>query len=179
MATAGAGGTSAGVPDDYGSAGSVVVTQAGAGGAVGGGGSPDPGLVAGAGVGGAVDPNDGGAGGEAPAVRVPTFVAAADGMPVQPIVRGVDYAWELAVGDLNGDGHLDLVSGRDFDGAAVALGKGDGTFQSAGLYAGTTQSEDTSVFGLGLVDLDRDGDLDLAIATSFPGVIRSPIAWDC
>ncbi|MCI0349822.1 MAG: FG-GAP-like repeat-containing protein [Acidobacteriales bacterium] len=68
----------------------------------------------------------------------------------------------LALGDLNGDGTLDLVTAGDAaaDSATVRLGIGDGTFGSATSYTmsafGTT--------GIALGDLNGDGILDMVSA---------------
>ncbi len=64
----------------------------------------------------------------------------------------------LAVGDLNGDKKLDLVSTMFGAGGkiAVLLGKGDGTFQ----MASTIDSGSSTV--LALADFDGDGNVDVA-----------------
>lgn len=65
----------------------------------------------------------------------------------------------LAVGDINNDGHLDLVGAIPTGGGAgvdTLLGNGDGTFQSAknsGFSERLNQIE--------LIDLDGDGNLDM------------------
>jgi len=70
----------------------------------------------------------------------------------------------VAVGDLNGDGVLDLaVSNRDSANVTVFLGNGNGTFQPG---------VDFFVFGSGpaavvLGDFNGDGRLDIATANSF------------
>ncbi|MES1184061.1 MAG: VCBS repeat-containing protein, partial [Myxococcales bacterium] len=159
---------------DRGSAGSPPVAQGGTGGSTTEGGATDQGL-AGGNAGELVDGGAGGASGAGPAPVVPTFeVPTVAASPVDPIINITGYAWAIAVGDTNADGHLDLVSGRDFDGAAVALGKGDGTFHFVGDQPGTKQPGQKTVFGLSLADFDRDGDLDLAIASSFPGQSIAP-----
>jgi hypothetical protein len=65
----------------------------------------------------------------------------------------------VAIGDLDGDGDLDLVTDGVDDllgnGVHVMLGNGDGTFQSATHY-------DTEGGSVALGDLDGDGNLDLA-----------------
>jgi hypothetical protein len=73
----------------------------------------------------------------------------------------------VSIGDLNGDGHLDivLVKGRHWPLTdPVLLGNGDGTFQDPYLVSETA---DRSYSGL-MVDLDRDGDLDLVISNDDP-----------
>ena len=66
--------------------------------------------------------------------------------------------WALAVGDINGDGFVDFVTGDH--GAANHYYLGDG---SGGFSAGTEiqGAEILNTFAVALADLDGDGDLDL------------------
>jgi hypothetical protein len=65
------------------------------------------------------------------------------------------YAWAIALGDLDGDGRLDLVTGGSA--VDVQLGGGDGTFRAL-----PTISLPGSVASVALADLNGDGRLDLA-----------------
>src|SRR5262249_49824374 len=77
----------------------------------------------------------------------------------------MDYATGLnprsvAVGDLDGDGKLDLAVASQFSNAAsILLGNGDGTFQRSVDYGAGN-----SPVWLGLADFNGDGSLDLALA---------------
>jgi len=67
----------------------------------------------------------------------------------------------IALGDLNGDGALDVITGNDASNSlSVLVGGGDGTFADAQTYpAGNTHT-------VAVVDLDGDGKLDLALVDS-------------
>jgi hypothetical protein len=62
----------------------------------------------------------------------------------------------VTLGDLNGDGKLDMVVANDDWRAYARLGKGDGTFAAAQVF-----ETDVGPPGLALVDLSGDGKLDV------------------
>ena len=65
----------------------------------------------------------------------------------------------LAVGDFDRDGTLDIAA-ASYDGLAMLLGRGDGTFRVGPAYsAGTNPS------GLAVGDFDGDGALDAAVTS--------------
>jgi hypothetical protein len=71
-------------------------------------------------------------------------------------------ASDVTVGDLNGDGKIDLVLAGEFGGfVRVALGNGDGTFQPATIYP-----TPDSALTVKLADLNGDGSLDIAVGGS-------------
>lgn len=68
-------------------------------------------------------------------------------------------AWDVAVGDLNGDGIVDAVFGTAENAAAqLWLGNGDGTFTEVADAFPDTGSEFSAIE---LADVDGDGDLDV------------------
>src|SRR5207249_3373271 len=78
--------------------------------------------------------------------------------PAQSYAAGVG-ASSLAVGDFNGDGHLDLAEVAGGIAMRVLLGKGDGTF-------GAAQNYDIghATGSLAVGDFNGDRHLDLAVA---------------
>jgi len=78
------------------------------------------------------------------------------------------YADSVAIGDVNGDGHADLIVANRCDNSSdcsygtvgVLLGNGDGTFQSALQYG----SGGLFAQSVGLADLNADGRLDIVVS---------------
>ena len=73
----------------------------------------------------------------------------------------------MALGDVNGDGHLDLVLANN--GGTGSLWLGDGTGALTAAPAGSfTAPSNQSVTTLALADLNGDGHLDLVLGSSVP-----------
>jgi hypothetical protein len=103
-----------------------------------------------------------------------TFTAAA-----APTTTATFYS-VVALGDLNGDGKLDLIVGGDLAGAPgmgtanvyTLLGNGDGTFQAPATLP-LAGSDSIGATSIAVADFDHDGHLDVAIgnATDFTEVM--------
>ena len=91
------------------------------------------------------------------AVGISVLLGNGDGTFKAPRVSTGPTHGFLAVGDLNKDGKMDLVS----SGVAVFLGKGDGTFE-APLHFPVSGPNSRPI----LADLNGDGNLDVAVATN-------------
>jgi hypothetical protein len=91
-------------------------------------------------------------------------------LPGVPYDSGAPNATSIAVADVNGDGHPDLLvtsaaSESNGDGSvSVLLGSGDGTFQPAVIY--DSGGENTS--SVAIADVNGDGLLDLILASECP-----------
>src|SRR5437870_2988509 len=73
----------------------------------------------------------------------------------------------VALGDLNGDGRLDLaVANVSSDSVSVLLGNGDGSFAAKVDYATAA-----GPYSVALGDLNGDGRLDLAVANVSSGSV--------
>src|SRR5215831_9144874 len=79
------------------------------------------------------------------------------------------YPNSVAVGDLNGDGKLDLVTANSYERTvSVLLGNGDGTFG-----AKTDRAVSQYAEFVALADLNHDGKLDLAVSGESPSNVVS------
>jgi hypothetical protein len=73
---------------------------------------------------------------------------------------------DIAVGDLNNDGHLDVIAGNFGAPAVYYLNDGSGTLDAGTLGSRTEFTEARRTWAIAVADFDNDGDLDYIEANS-------------
>ena len=91
-----------------------------------------------------------------------------------PLQRPYDVPVQVAVGDFNADGKMDLAVSSEYSGydyvlsyVTVLVGNGDGTFGTQN----ARQLSSGSPMELAVADFDRDGKLDVATANGYYGTV--------
>ena len=83
----------------------------------------------------------------------------------------------VALGDLDNDGDLDLVTGDS--GGNVVVWQNDGTpFDSTWTISNTIGTSTDDIYGVVVGDLDNDGDLDVVTVSDGSGEDNEVIAWE-
>ncbi len=93
------------------------------------------------------------------------FLAGSGSAQAQIIIPVKDVPLDIALGDFDGDGNLDMAIVKNSENVSILINKGNGTF-AAGQDFGIGDFPQAIAVG----DLDGDGDLDLAIATYYQSV---------
>ena len=89
----------------------------------------------------------------------------ATAVEVRDAVARADSSWDVAVADVNGDGHPDIFVANMFDQAnEVLLGDGAGGFVS--MTEGDAIARTDNSYGVAIVDVNGDGQLDIFVANS-------------
>ena len=81
--------------------------------------------------------------------------------PGTAIGSDTDYTISVVLGDVDGDGHLDLVAGNNGQPNKLYLNDGSGGFPGINTPGTAIGSETDTTFSVVLGDVDGDGDLDL------------------
>ena len=74
-----------------------------------------------------------------------------------------ERGWKVRLGDVNGDGHVDLVTSGMGERVSVLLGDGEGRFRPA---EESSPRVGTGLWGIVLADFNGDGALDVATTSS-------------
>jgi hypothetical protein len=91
---------------------------------------------------------------------------------------GSDASYSLAMGDIDGDGDLDIATGNRDEPNAVYLNDGDGSFYTGTLDCAAPPANarcfgtgSDATYSLAAGDIDGDGDLDLTVGNVGPNAV--------
>ena len=94
-----------------------------------------------------------------------------DTVPGTDITADLGSTFTVALGDVNGDGHLDVIAGNSGQPNRLYLNDGSGDpFDTLTTGTSITADADTTI-SVALADMNRDGRLDV-VAGNFPGANR-------